>query len=438
MARYLLVLLLFVFSTIPALAEELPFVPAWMDEGTKISDSAAQAAVDALAARDADPTNIAVLIHGFATPRADSTAQFTVIGNEVNQAFRARGQEVLVLGIQWDSNPGKMDKWLPQVALDTMLGIIGLASPSDDPYIEKVHMARNVGRLGARQVLVRVRQRFPRAKLHFMAHSLGSEVTLHAVDPRFREHPEDGGPLPSYEPQVKLNPANIVLCGADLNYDLLYKSNVGADPDPGGYATLWLTVAPAMQNRFDLVLEFRRVLRGDAALGNKVPRMRVDQTDLMYGMRKIYFDTHDIPADHSILTYYNAKRVDRVSELITWQNGGGPEPKDFKILDAIVASSDVPTLAANFNNLNLCVQLYALWRLDNLLCGSCMHFADGYTRSVAKAVEERPQAIPHIRETSPCRVVRSGLWPTNAMIQTSLDRQPGEKARVHAGRWDPF
>lgn len=400
-----------------------PFVGVWIDAKATLADDAIQAAVDDMASREADPQHIVVYIHGFATSRADSTAQYTRVGAEALKAFQERGQRAVVLGIQWDSDVGPVGDWLPSV----IGGAFGIGR-KDNPYMKKVHLAVDVGRVGARQVLLKLQERFPRANISVLAHSLGSQVTFAALEPLEKNLKNPKGTLEPFRPEVPLHLNVICLAGADVDYDAVYRSNTQIRQR--GVADLfWLTLAGrGAYQPVDAVLAFRTLLRGDQALGNRFPRLSVQQIDGLCKNRRLVLDTIDIPPKHEFLKYYDRKRIGRLADVAVALHDPSRPSKVLQQLEQVIAApADPKTLVEFFRNLDPTVQYYTLWRLENIFCGQASHLASGYLEHFANDFQDRPDQLDNERFRSPCEVVRRGIWPTVRMMQAVMDRKPGAK-----------
>ena len=157
--------LIFFGALHPALADEVPFFPVWIDGSADLSSEATSALVDEFAEANPDPEHIVVWIHGFATTRDDSDKQFGVLTKRLAESFAKFGRRPAVVGIQWDS-----------AASFNLFSII-------PQYHGKTLLARKTGRHGARRFLLALQQRFPDAKITLMGHSMGCEVAMAAVRP---------------------------------------------------------------------------------------------------------------------------------------------------------------------------------------------------------------------------------------------------------------
>ncbi|MBM3465185.1 MAG: alpha/beta hydrolase [Armatimonadetes bacterium] len=404
--------------------DQLPFVGVWIDGTAALSDADVNAAMDALAARESDPQQIVVLIHGFATPRADSTKQYTVMGQRALDAFQKYQTRTVVLGIQWDSMPPAKN-WLKQVIEAT----IGLSD--NNPYLQKVQLAREVGRNGGRHVMSAVRKRFPNANVNVFAHSLGTDVTAHILAPNYA----GDATLPEgdiYAPGEWMSLNVVAFAGADLDFNLLYR-NKRAVQQLGHGKLFWLTQGEAAGLSVeDSVLFLRSIIRGRAALGDRYPVMHSRQIDVLCGTRRLVLDPKDIPADHDILKYYSAARINNLAQAaVAITNAAVRDPLLDELSKVIEAPNDVKMLSEFFKSAVMSVQYYAFWRVETIICGRAVHLGDGTIASVAVQLRDNPRAInAEYRWRCPCEVVRRGIWPTGWMIQRNLDALPGSAGGV--------
>ena len=94
-----------------------------------------------------------------------------------------------------------------------------------------------------------------------------------------------------------------------------------------------------------------------------------------------------------------------------------PEPSDLSDLDKVLAAPNrIEELLPYLEAPNSSAQLYALWRLERLLCGGSKHFADETLDNVTRLLRSKPRLVWSERETSPCESVRRGYWPTEALM----------------------
>ena len=137
MRRLLLLMILILGLAATAKAQEPgTFVPVNVDATGVLSAEAVTAFVKAVLAEDAQPTNIAVLVHGFDVPREESARQYGLVSGLLKDEYARSKQKVLVVGLQWDS--------------DVDVGLLDLT----EAYLGKVPVARSTGRQALRQVLL--------------------------------------------------------------------------------------------------------------------------------------------------------------------------------------------------------------------------------------------------------------------------------------------
>lgn len=398
--RTLLVLaLLFLCVTTVAPAQESKsFVPVWIDKDAVLSAEALDAALAAVAARQAEPPNIVLLVHGFDVPRDDSAQQFETVGRLVLDEFAKQGQEAVVVGVQWAS--------------DVDVSLLDLPTA----YLETVPVARNTGRQGVRQLLLGLEERFPKANLSVMAHSMGCEVSGAAVahEARFKEG--SAPVLEAFRPDRPVHLDLLTMAGSDLDYDAFASSGLQLRQDDPRVRMMWMTLSPVVGDK-DQVLKMRALMRGKAA-GNVFPKMTEQQYDAIFASKAAYFDNEGIPKSHDFLKYYDEARVAQLVPAMLWLADAKsvPEPVAFREMDAVVAApAKVEALLPYLDSPHLNTQLYALWRLEGILCGGSGHIANEFLPEVGAMLRDTPREILRVRrsEDCPCETVKKGYWPTS-------------------------
>lgn len=376
------------------------FVPVWIERDGVLSAEALDAALSGIAAKDADPTNIVVLIHGFDVPRSDSTQQFEAVGKLLADEFAKRKQKVVVVGLQWNS--------------DTDAGLLALAGA----YMDTVPVARSVGHQGARQLMLGIHEKFPKAKISTMGHSMGCEVTAAAFAPtmKYKEGSAGEGTVaPAFEPDKDVRANLVVLAGSDLDFDVFAQSGIEARREDPLVRMMWMTLSPVIGEK-DEVLKMREMVRGQAA-GNVFPLMTQAQYDSLFGRKALFIDNEEIPTSHDFLLYYNADRLAQLVPAMLWlaSPNSVPEPTAFQDMDKVMMAPDNAEALARFLDFpDLNTQLYALWRLEKLNCGGSVHLADGYLPGIAAMMRHKPRQALSARKSDdcPCVTVKKGYWPT--------------------------
>ena len=373
-------------------AQELPFFPVWIDNSGELSAEQADAYVEDFARGNPEPAHIVVWLHGFATTREESTEEFHILTDRLKAAFEENGEQVSVVGLQWDS----------AVRL-SLFSIIG-------EYEGKTKLARKTGRLGARRFLLALQERYPGAKISLLGHSMGCEVAMAAVRPDvdFGKNDRDQ----AYEPAAPLNIHSAVLLGADLDYDIGSKSRLPLKSH--GLKLFWLTQDSLFRpQEQDSVLGLRAILSGKA-LGASFPLMTQEQYDGLLGHRVAVFDKRAIPHNHSFLRYYDQERINRVTRALLVRAGANVEPPpELLAIDRVIeAPNEAEALKPFLDDPTFSGQVYALWRLETLLGSGSSNFANGHLQSVASAVYHRPKAVFGLRKKSLSPTVRDGMWPT--------------------------
>ena len=439
--RFLLVWLLSA-----AAACQQPFVLAWLGDGSQISEFTIGETLYNVHRIQDQPDHIVVLVHGYNVPREEGADQFQQVADHCYGALTKLGRSAVVVGIEWDSAaPGAQTPWR-----------------AEDAYLQKVARARVVGHNAARQLLLRLQKEFPRAKIDVMAHSLGCEVSAGALYPNMVYEDEIPKTV-SYDPAQALRLNCWALTGSDLDYNVWAKGQVEFDSPQSKADLMWMTISPYVGSGFrDQVLQIRQMSRGMAG-GSAFPHMTERQYDSIFSRRAVFFDQRDIPQGHEFVRYFSEARLGRILAAAVWigdhpadgtlpaagptvsvpvirseaargfvgplpesesepaQVGPKrvevPEPADLSDLDKVLAAPNrIEELLPWLEGPNSSAQLYALWRLERLLCGGSKHFADETIDKVTRLLRSKPRLVWSERETSPCESVRRGYWPTEALM----------------------
>lgn len=401
-------------------APPLPFIPLRIDGKTASSTpEARRRAIAALRAQDPHPTQLVVLIHGWDTPERQSNKDYAQIGGDLRLAFQRRGEQVSVVGVQWDSNAGALRDWLAKSVASRLLRGVGLKKAAKDPYSTRVPMARSVGRRGLRELLLDLQAQFPQARLHVLAHSLGCEAAVHALNPETSDPDKDVDKeeeeLPAFMPDRRLHLDLMVLAGADLD------PNFPLDTPELANARLpkllWVTVSEFGVGK-DRILALRRLARNRVAVGNAGLELTPEQTDAFFSQRRLVFDSREIPRQHDIKDYFNADRIGRIADAAVALHSPQKSPSALlNELDAVLAApDDTEKLREYVNSPEMSTRLYAAWRLEQLLCDGKRHLENGYAARLAAIAIKHPKDLEKERAKSPCPVVRAGYWPPESLI----------------------
>ena len=391
----------FLLSVLPLSASAQPtgFVPAWLNDGSPISDSDLDAIVKNVAAQQANPDHIALMIHGLGNSRDASTSQFNALGPLLAQQYTAANKKVGVVGVQWDS--------------DVDLGLLD----GEANYLSMVGRARKTGHWPARQVLMRLQQAFPKANYDIYAHSLGCEVTAATMAPQ-AVYSDDIVKSEAFQPTQNLHVSMITMAGSDLNYDVWSKSRLNARQTQPLVKKMWMTMSPYMgEHDQDQVLQLRAMVRGVAA-GSAFPVMTDEQYDTFLGLDRLVIDNQDIPTDHAFLKYYNEARLSRVVPLaVHVADPTFPEPKEFDDLNMARRMPDqVAALQPYLDSPHLTTVMYTLWRFEKMLCGSSTHLGDGTIENIARLLKNQPSLVRVQRKDSPCKTLSNGYFPTENQL----------------------
>jgi len=408
---------------LPARASEpAAFIPVRAGKDGAIPE-AVRAEALSVAGRDGAPRHLVILVHGWDTPYYASTASYETAALRFQAEFRRHDVSSGVIGLQWPSSAGAAREWVPRSFAGFVTRKVGFRNAVRDPYLSKLAVARAVGRVGLRQLVFDARRRFPGTRIHLVGHSMGTEVIAHAVEPEMTPVPRRG-PRP-YEPGRPCAVDLVALLGSDLDYDAAAR----APQQPLAAEMVWTTF-PKLEARQDMALRARRLPRGKAAFGNRVPLLRGEQYDRGIAERRLVYDVDDIPPDHEFLKYLSQARVRKLAEAaVTLDEPARRASPVLRELDAILQAPDDPgALAPYLDSPSASATLYALWRLEHALCGNSRHLVGGYSLRVLQR-GMNVDWLARERETTDCRVVREGLWPGRRMRKEALS-----EGRL---RWDP-
>lgn len=421
-----------------------PFALAWLGDGSQLSEFTVGETLYNVHRIQDQPDHIVVLVHGYNVPREDGANQFQQVADHCYGVLNKLGRKAVVVGLEWDSAaPGAQTPWRAKNA-----------------YLTKVERARIVGHIAARQMLLRLQKEFPNAKIDVMAHSLGCEVSAGALFPNM-VYEDEIPKTASYDPDQPLRYNCWALTGSDLDYNVWYNGQIDFDGPRSKADLMWMTISPYVGSGFrDQVLQVRYAIRGMAG-GSSFPRMTEAQYDSVFSRRAVFFDQRDIPQGHEFVKYFSQARLERILTSAVWIGdhpaagslpAAGPtvsvavvhadaprgfvgpqlesepaktpvaapelaEPSELSDLDKVLAAPNrIEELLPYLEAPNSSAQLYALWRLERLLCGSSKHFADETLDKVTRLLRSKPRLVWAERETSPCESVRRGYWPTEALM----------------------
>lgn len=392
-------LLLVLWLTGLCLAQQPLFIPVWMQNSDPLTDQTLNQVVGEVARVNPNPSHIVLLVHGFDNTQAQSTQQFNEVTPRIQGEFAKRNQTVPVIGVQWNSAPEG--------------GLLDLPGQ----YGDKVVTARSVGRTPMRQLLLKLQERFPKASLDVMAHSMGCELTAAALVPELK-FDDESAQIPVFQPAQDAHLTTATLCGSDLDYDIWFKGGVAFRTQNPRVRFVWMTMSQIAGDDRDKVLEMRKLARGQAA-GSTFPKMTREQYDTMFSHRAAVFDNTAIPENHAFLDYYSADRLARIVPSVLFiADPKQPEPDELAQLDQILASpNQVKALTPWLDTPQVSNQLYALWKLEQTLCGGSQHFADEYLVGLARKMRNQPRAVLMARPDSPCQTVHDGYWPTKLQMK---------------------
>ncbi|MBI3912167.1 MAG: alpha/beta hydrolase [Armatimonadetes bacterium] len=311
---------------------------------------------------------ILIMIHGFDTGRREGERLYRTVAGWLQAAARQRGLPLVVAGIHWDSAPGSRLKWVPRAFAQRLLATVGFKHAIPDPYEDKIRLARRIGRLGVRALLLHLAEQLPGQRISVLAHSLGCEMLVHALEPQLTGGRDVAAPLADApnrsvcEPRVYL----AVLAGADLDADLLARDRPAQRRLLERADVWWITVPGKGQQ--DAVLALRRLARGEEALGNSGPRIHRVLAQRLVARGGLYLDIGRIPVSHHMEQYFSALRsralIQAMAEAADPASGTGPLARIRRLLSLPANAAEI---APALNDADLSVRLYAAWRVQSVL-----------------------------------------------------------------------
>lgn len=358
--RYLLAVLALAGAALvasPALAAE-QYYPLTVTESGAVDASSLDRAVDRLRAELEDrPSEIVVLVHGYNTSVQWGTRQYEHIARDLHKEAEKAGLRVGVVGVHWPSYPGPAWSWLPKVVGYRAVAELGFRNALQNPYYERVLMARKTGRVALRTALFRFQDGFKQAHLHLLAHSLGSEVALRALAPEERA---DEKPQTVYERSRKLEVALVTLAGADLDEDVFSSRKEPSAPEALSRAGLWWVTVP-QRGSADAVLELRHGAGRRDAVGNRGMTLYRSDLNPLLARVGLVIDNQQVPITHAIEDYYAPERLrDTLGAMAFLRDPNLPAAK--ASLPALLqpnAPSQPPSALAAAS-----LKVYGLWRSD--------------------------------------------------------------------------
>jgi len=309
---------------------------------------------------------VVVMVHGFGQDQQDASDAYADIARRFRKQAEASGLKLALVGVHWPADPGAMRKWLPQATAHRLATLVGFKRAVKNPYLEKAKEASRAGRTGLRSVFFRIQDDFPTAPLHVVAHSMGCEVLMNALNPH-----ADDGKLPATaveQPERPLRLGVVTLAGADLDHDTFSRESRCANYKALAAARVWWITVPE-KGKADGMLELRNAIRNRRAVGNAGVQLDPDDLGALVAARSLVVDTGNIPATHGFTDYYNEPRVKELAASFLYLQQPEAEAGRASILASLdrVLQCDTPSLASYAKDPNCTARLYASWRMS----GNC-------------------------------------------------------------------
>ena len=206
----------------------------------------------------------------------------------------------------------------------------------------------------------------------------------------------------------------VTFAGSDLDANVWLKTNVEFKKQ---FNLLWLTVTNYTGKR-DRTLQFRKVSRGLAG-GSAYPVMSDNQYKALYTRRALMLDWEGIPEDHELIKYYNDARLDRLARAVkSINNPKASNSPEIDELDKVMKTKPVvKDLQPFLDSKSLGSVGCALWRIENLMCGSAAHLHDNTIEDVTRMLRVTPQAIWETQRDTKCKTIKQEIWPTARMME---------------------
>ncbi len=373
------------------------YASLWVDKSAAVSKEVVDKTLAEANALQPDPEQIVVFIHGFKKPRDGSTRDFNALTERLQPMFAKDSTRVMFVGLQWESA--------------TKASLLKMQKT----YLDTVPLARSVGRGPARQLLLELQKRYPKAHVSVFAHSMGCEVAAAAMLPEI-SYDEHQPFVETYLPNEQVQLDMLTLAGSDLDYDFWYKSDISARRFESRCRFTWLTVADHLE-KGDRTLNMRSRVRGKAA-GATFPRMTLEQLDQTVSERRLFLDHRGIPTNHKLLNYYEVPRLERIVATLRYlTTPRAPQPDEIAELDEILAApSQLEILLPYLDKPSYSAKFYTLWRIERINCGNARHMTDLTLLDITNLLKERPKKIWTERPKSDCLTVKNGQFPTEKVM----------------------
>lgn len=309
-----------------------------------------------------EQTQIFVAIHGFNTSDREGARQYRRIARDLAKQAGPLGVHSVVVGVHWHSYPGPYLAWLPRMIGSRFISELGFPNALQNPYREKVRLARRCGRSGLRAVLFRLRDAFPGTPVHVLAHSLGAEILVRALAPEVGSNEKPGDPIE--QPQRVLRIGMAILAGADLDHDVFTDEHQPAPRAALERVFAWWITVPR-KNLADAVLELRRGAGRRDAVGNVGLLLSREDFRLLMARKALVIDNYDIPITHAITDYYTPKRLGRIARSVAYLLDPKAKPAQESELAALDRLAQLPDaeLKPYLEEPDPTARLVARWRL---------------------------------------------------------------------------
>lgn len=338
--------------------EELLYHPVVMQKDGSVNRGSLDRTLDALSRKvGSRPVEVVLLVHGFNTTEEWGRNQYQTITRTLREQVKDCPLAVEVVGVHWPSYPGSGWDWIPKMVGYRLMAELGFRQALRNPYWKKVGLARRTGRSGLRSLIFGLQDRLKNARVHALAHSMGSEVVLRALAP------EQNGSDPEKvtQPERTLHLGLVGLAGADLDEDIFSSRGDAKARLALDRADLWWFTVPK-KSVADAVLELRRGAGRRDAIGNLGLTLFRSDLDRLLSRRGLVIDDQEVPITHGIEAYFGDTRLEATLGAIAYLR----DPKLLvarRSIPAALEPYDGPAPATRYVPLaSATLRLYAEWR----------------------------------------------------------------------------
>jgi alpha/beta hydrolase family protein DUF900 len=342
--------------------QDLGYHPVLLAKDGRAEAASLDGLIGSLRKEQPGPEQIVVMIHGFGTTLRGGIEDYQRLSKRLGGQGEAIGLRTALVGVHWESSPGSLGAWFPQAVGHRLTSLLGMRKAVNNPYLEKMRLARCTGRNGLRAVFFRLQDAFPAAKVHVLAHSMGAQAVVSAMAPDCWEPGEKERSIEQRERTLRLGV--VTLAGADIDCDVFCRDSQPGIREALAQAEVWWVTVPG-RGKADGILELRRGAgRGDA-VGNRGIELEREDLNNLLTRRGLVLDQGNVPVEHRMTDYYNERRLEGLAQSLLYLQDPAAPAGQKSILASLdrILEADPGTLASEPKR-DACVSLYTDWRLD--------------------------------------------------------------------------